>query len=929
MPLPAPELWQRLSPRLDELLDLEPARRPQRLAEIAAQEPDLAAELARLLDEEAIARADAVLQQPPPHPPPEDGAGLVGLRIGAWRLEAPIGQGGSGSVWRARRCDGRVEGVAAVKLLHLSWLGHGAAERFRREGAILARLTHPHIARLLDAGVSDGGQPYLVLELVDGEPIDRRCDRLRMDVDARLRCFLDVLGAVAHAHRHLVVHRDIKPANVMLGDDGLVKLLDFGIAKLLEDEGEGSTALTRAAGTVLTPDYAAPEQIAGGPISTATDIYALGVLLYQLLGGTHPTGGATATGPARLRAIAEVEPPRLSRVLRGADAAQAAAIAAARGSTPERLGRRLGGDLDTIVARMLRKRPAERYASVDAVAEDLRRHLAHLPVEARPDTWRYRAGKFVRRHRVPVAAAALVGASLLAGLAGTLSQAARARHQGELARVERDRALRELDQARAANEFIGDVLTEGSRRPNPTSGAQLDRAARLLAQQFDETPALKLRLGLMLGTMYGELRENAKARAVLDEAAELGRRRPEATDPGDRAEVDCLRHALAGDLARLEAVIAALPEHPAPEAGERGSSDATDQRATRAVCLTRRSVLLRQAGRLREAEADARAAIGLLGQPKPGRQLAAIHARRELASAVGNQGDNAGAAADWRTLLSELDRYGRSQSVYAARAWNNLATRLANAGQELESLAAQQRAVEIWTELQGEAQVDPQLWSNMSIGLERLDRHEEAAAAQARALAGLGPDSSFAVRHAVLLNGLNQACRRGPLAECHRLAAPLDDLLRQQPPGPTLNEALRRLVQAEVARADGRRRDEREALRDAVRLTAAATVRTTLLPSAATRLARVEFELGDAAAGLAAARQAEAAAAALARGFPASARVGLAQLERGRIEVASGALEAGRATLGEALRQLVATQGEASSAAREAQAALAALPPPP
>ncbi|MFG5408776.1 serine/threonine-protein kinase [Piscinibacter sakaiensis] len=455
-----------------------------------------------------------MLQQPPPHPPPEDGAGLVGLRIGAWRLEAPIGQGGSGSVWRARRCDGRVEGVAAVKLLHLSWLGHGAAERFRREGAILARLTHPHIARLLDAGVSDGGQPYLVLELVDGEPIDRRCDRLRMDVDARLRCFLDVLGAVAHAHRHLVVHRDIKPANVMLGDDGLVKLLDFGIAKLLEDEGEGSTALTRAAGTVLTPDYAAPEQIAGGPISTATDIYALGVLLYQLLGGTHPTGGATA--------------------------------------------------LDTIVARMLRKRPAERYASVDAVAEDLRRHLAHLPVEARPDTWRYRAGKFVRRHRVPVAAAAL----------------------GELARVERDRALRELDQARAANEFIGDVLTEGSRRPNPTSGAQLDRAARLLAQQFDETPALKLRLGLMLGTMYGELRENAKARAVLDEAAELGRRRPEATDPGDRAEVDCLRHALAGDLARLEAVIAALPEHPAPEAGERGSSDATDQRATRAVCLT-------------------------------------------------------------------------------------------------------------------------------------------------------------------------------------------------------------------------------------------------------------------------------------------------------------------------------------------------------
>ena len=234
--------------------------------------------------------------------------------LGAYRLVSLIGQGGSGSVWLAERCDGRFEGRAAVKLLNVALINRAGEERFRREGTILARLRHPQIAHLVDAGVSRSGQPYLVLEHVDGQAIDRYCDDRTLGIDARVRLFLDVLAAVAHAHANLIVHRDIKPANVLVSVDGAVKLLDFGIAKLIEPGGdwevratEGSP-LTREVGRSLTPEFAAPEQLAGGAVTTATDIYSLGVLLYVLLSGHHPAGRAVRSPATLIRAIVDTEP---------------------------------------------------------------------------------------------------------------------------------------------------------------------------------------------------------------------------------------------------------------------------------------------------------------------------------------------------------------------------------------------------------------------------------------------------------------------------------------------------------------------------------------------------------------------------------------------------------------------------------------------
>src|SRR5262249_30735103 len=238
---------------------------------------------------------------------------LAGQTIGAYRLVSLIGQGGMGSVWLAERSDGRFEGRAAVKRLTIALIGRSGEERFRREGTILARLTHPHIARLIDAGVTPAGQPYLVLEHVAGVSIDRYCDEHALGIEARVRLFLGVLEAVIHAHAHLIVHRDIKPANVLVADDGQVKLLDFGIAKLLRDDREwagGSgemSALTRDGGSALTPEYAAPEQLAGGAVTTATDVYALGVLLYVLLTGQHPAGEALQSPATLIHAIVDTE----------------------------------------------------------------------------------------------------------------------------------------------------------------------------------------------------------------------------------------------------------------------------------------------------------------------------------------------------------------------------------------------------------------------------------------------------------------------------------------------------------------------------------------------------------------------------------------------------------------------------------------------
>ncbi len=520
MPHVSPERWRVLSPYLDEALEIPAADRTAWLASIQARDISLAADLRAMLEEhqtldESRFLVGAVLD---PCVPPS----LAGQTVGAYRLVSPIGQGGSGSVWLAERSDGHFHGRAAVKLLNIALIGPEGEERFRREGTILARLRHPHIAHLIDAGVSSAGQPYLVLEHVDGQSIDRYCDDRALGIEARLRLFLDVLDAVAHAHQNLIVHRDIKPANVLVSTDGRVKLLDFGIAKLLEHDapwrrsGSAETsAFSRAMGAAMTPEYAAPEQLSGGEVTTATDVYALGVLLYVLLSGQHPAG-PDRSPITLLRAIVVTEPGRVSDV--AATAAGRQDRAKQLGTTSGRLRRALRGDLDVVVAKALKKNPSERYASVTALADDLRRFLRHEPIAARPATIPYRAAMFVRRNPGGVAAFAIVLA-----LAGVLTLL----HTIRLS-AERDRAQREAAKAVKMSDLLMGVLTSAdpyaSRAGSgePTVRALLDAGAAQVQKDLAGEPGLQAEMLTMMGRTYRRLGAYDTAQHLLELALTSG-----------------------------------------------------------------------------------------------------------------------------------------------------------------------------------------------------------------------------------------------------------------------------------------------------------------------------------------------------------------------------------------------------------------------
>jgi serine/threonine-protein kinase len=502
------EQWRILSPYIDEALGLAEAERSLWLQSLRAEKPEIANQLASLLEEHRIAEQEDFLTTVPLINLLPSRASLAGRTIGAYKLISLIGHGGMGTVWLAERIDGRFERRCAFKFLNVAMVGAGEA-RFKREGAILARLSHPNIARLLDAGVADAGQPYLVLEHIDGEPIDRYCDSRKLDVRARIRLFLDVLGAVAHAHANLIVHRDIKPSNVLASKDGQVKLLDFGIAKWLNEgtESAGPTLITQQAGGVLTPAYAAPEQVTGGPVTVATDVYTLGVLLYELLSGQHPAGDSVHTPAELVKAIVETEPRASSAVVSAAGGGGAEK----RGTTPEKLSRQLRGDLDAIVLKALQKDPHQRYASADAFAQDLRRYLAGEPVIAQPQSRWYRTKKFISRRRWAVASVSAVVIALAVGLGMALWQA--------------HIAKRETRTATAMEEFLEGIFRANSSfQEDPAKARQttarelLDIGARKIDGELTDSPEAKLRLLNTLGSMYFDL-------GLDDQSVEMQRKR--------------------------------------------------------------------------------------------------------------------------------------------------------------------------------------------------------------------------------------------------------------------------------------------------------------------------------------------------------------------------------------------------------------------
>ncbi|MGH8082069.1 MAG: protein kinase domain-containing protein [Lysobacter sp.] len=482
------ERWQRLSPLLDALLELDPGPRAERLRELRADDPSLADDLAGLIALED-GHEDFLAE---PLVTPQASGMRPGVEVGSYRLESLLGEGGMGQVWLASRADGLYQRRVALKLLRPGLADTNLRTRFTRERQILARLAHPHIARLLDAGVTRDGLPYLALEYVEGEPITDYCRNQRTTLDKRLRMFQQICDAVSHAHANLIVHRDLKPSNIMVTPGGDVRLLDFGIAKLLDSGDAPVPDQTRTGARAFTLHYAAPEQVRGEPVTTMTDVYSLGVVLYELLTDSKPYKLKRQTDAEWEEAILAADPLRPSQaVLRYADASDADLDPLSL----RRLARQLSGDLDNIVLKTLAKRPEQRYPSVEALALDLQRFESGRPVLARAQSLRYRFNKYVIRHHWALATAALVAIVLSAALGIVAWQAREAVGEAARAQAMQDFMVGLFESARGTPE--GDALDlRGLLDASVARGnRELARQPRARAELFGVIARLRTSLG--------------------------------------------------------------------------------------------------------------------------------------------------------------------------------------------------------------------------------------------------------------------------------------------------------------------------------------------------------------------------------------------------------------------------------------------------
>jgi serine/threonine protein kinase/TolA-binding protein len=668
---PSPERWARVERLFDEVADMTPPDRAVHLAKVCGSDTELRTYI------ESLARSDmaknsivqdsirGVLQLAMPETPSI--TDVVGERIGPYRLVRVIGSGGMGVVYLAERADEQFRQQVAIKLVRQRLIYPEIAERLVGERQILANLHHPNIARLFDGGTTSDGTPYLVMEYIDGVPIDDYCDGRRLTINERLALFRTICSAVHYAHENLIVHRDIKPTNILVTEDGVPKLLDFGIAKLLGAGGSAIDGLTRDGAVMMTPENATPEQVLNGRITTATDTYALGVLLYRLLTGHPPyqigdspremalaiceqvperpsvTVGREALAPLPSHGKREIVSPRL--------------ISRYRGATTEKLKRRLKGDLDNIVLFALRKEPARRYRSVHEFAEDIRMHVASLPVLARPDTWGYRSGKFVRRHVVGVAMSGIL-VTLLAVFGATMT-------------VQNKRITEERDTAEEVSTFLEEIF----RAPDPGNARGLDitakeilsMGAKNIKEQLGDRPAIQATLMETMGRVYFNLGEYKPSIEMLEESLIL--RRQSLGD--DHPAVAASKNALAASLIRTadyERAGSLLEEALELNLREHGKSS-TEAAST----MFNLADLLQATGKLDEAQRFARASIDIYAAQGDRHAVELAEAKNALARILRGKNDLGEAERLQREAIALVEKHLGKDHPFIAYYLQNLA----------------------------------------------------------------------------------------------------------------------------------------------------------------------------------------------------------------------------------------------------------------
>jgi serine/threonine protein kinase/tetratricopeptide (TPR) repeat protein len=682
-------LWRQVSPYLDEALELDPSAREPWLADLDRARPQIAHALRELLSLDAGVRESGFLERSLV----SSDDWLVGKKIGAYTIEHLLGRGGMGSVWLGRRSDEKFEGKAAGKLLDRRGLGPLAVTQIRHEANFLARLSHAHIARLFDAGMRESGQPYLILEYVEGEPIDQYCQSRALPLDRRLLLYLDVLDAVAYAQGQLIVHGDVKPSNVLVTRDGSVKLVDFGVASLRTDAYAAAPESAPAGPKALTPGYAAPEQVRGEPLSAATDVYALGVLLHILVTGRHPFGTDDSTGTQLIRAAMTDGPPTASTQV---------------ADTVEQ--RRVRGDLDAVIARALDRDPARRYPTAADLAADIRRFMGRFPVHARRSTRAYVARKFAQRHWGGVLSALLTLIVLISAVAITTLQMLDARHQ-------RDFARRQLARAESLNELMSYVLTDAAPAGKPfTVNELLARAGHVLERQHNNDVD-RAALLTSIGRQYDTQDEDNAALKYLGDAYQLSRNVP---DSSVRARAAC---AFAGTLAK----------HDKSARSEALFEEGLEELPDNAEFALDRSFCWMNGNRIAMAHGDTplsiertQAAIRALAQVPFDHDLADLRAEADLAEAYRDAGRYREAVATFEWLWPRLVAQGRDDTATAGTWLNNWGVAVAQMGNPLEAEKLLHRSMDIHRADASYAALSPMLMTNYAQQLLDLGRLAEA-----------------------------------------------------------------------------------------------------------------------------------------------------------------------------------------------------------
>ena len=705
-------------PLLEESQDVPTAELGAWLERVTAEQPNVAATLRTLVMERQQLDAQDFLEKPFRFPAVN--ASRINQRVGAYTIESLLGRGGMGEVWLAQRSDGRFQGFCAVKFLDLTSPSANALERFRREGRMLARLTHPNIARLIDAGVTPDGQPYLVLEYVRGEPIDRYCATHTLGLEARVRLFLDVTAAVAHAHSNLIVHRDIKPSNVLVTAEGAVKLLDFGIAKLVGNDLalEDQSMATRIEDIALTPDYAAPEQILGEPPSTATDVYQLGVLLHMLLVGCVPVAGSPKTRAERVRAALEEIPARPSEVVAGGTrGASGAGAVGATGIT----AKALRGDLDAIIGKTLRKKPEERYASAAALATDLQRYLDHEPVTAREGAFAYRATKFMRRYRSAVIGTAGAALALVVLTVFALVQMREAQ-------VQRDQSRFQQQRAEAESNFLGQMMSTVSADGRPVTVAQImDESMVMLNRQYADDPRFRLSMMILMAERFMDYGDGQKSQAALLQAEKLAEG---LNDAASIARIEC--DAIDSEIAMGDTPRAAASLRKGLDALSRVTQPKPIERAR---CMDANASVTAAQGDMPRAIGTLLQALSLLASSGESHSQFYSDVLSHIAMLYNDAGD-AKKAFQYSTLhAAALASMGQSNSESAVAAQHNIASELLNFGEIGRAFEQEKQTIARARSATSDGIVQPSISETYGTLLVRLNAPLAALPAYADAIA--------------------------------------------------------------------------------------------------------------------------------------------------------------------------------------------------